>query len=71
MRSSDILTIGEAVMMEEPSTPSQAVLLMQSKTLRIGIDELVQKRDRFDKAIERLEKELARVEELASAEIAF
>ena len=67
MRFSEILSIGEAVLLEEPSTPAQAVLLMQRKTLKIGIDELTQKRDRFDAAIERLERELRRIDELAAS----
>lgn len=71
MRSSEILSIGEAVLLEEPSTPAQAVLLMQRKTLKIGIDELTQKRDRFDAAIERLERELRRIDELAASDAVF
>lgn len=71
MRSSEILTIGEAVLLEEPATPAQAVLLMQRKTLKIGIDELTQKRDRFEKAIEKLERELKRIDELARATLDF
>lgn len=71
MRSSDILTIGEAVMLEEPKTPAQAVLWMQRKTLKFGIDELAQKKDRFERAIERLEKELERVDKLAKADVDF
>lgn len=69
MRSSEILTIGEAVLLEEPSTPAQAVLLMQRKTLKIGIDELALKRDRFDRAIEKLEAELKRIDKLAAASL--
>lgn len=71
MRSSEILSIGEAVLLEEPSTPAQAVLLMQRKTLRIGIDELTRKRDRFEAAIEKLERELKRIDDLASSESGF
>lgn len=69
MRSSEILTIGEAVLLEEPQTAAQAVLLMQRKTLKIGIDELTDKRDRFDRAIEKLEKELQRIDKLAAASL--
>lgn len=69
MRSSEILSIGEAVMLEEPSTPKQAVLLMQRKALKIGIDELRDKRDRFERAIESLERELSRIDKLATASV--
>lgn len=65
MKSSEILSIGEAVLMEEPSTPAQAVLFMQRKALQIGIRELSEKRDRFERAIERLEKDLDRIDRLA------
>ena len=71
MRFSEILSIGEAVLLEEPSTPAQTVLLLQRKTLKIGIDELTQKRDRFDAAIERLERELRRIDELAASDAVF
>jgi|JI10StandDraft_1071094.scaffolds.fasta_scaffold267228_1 hypothetical protein len=71
MRSSDILTIGEAVLMEEPKTPQQAVLWMQRKTIKIGIDELVSKKDRFEKAIERLERELDKIDRLAAGDVEF
>lgn len=69
MRSSEILSIGEAVLLEEPQTPAQAVLFMQRKALQIGIDELTQKRDRFEAAIERLERDLARIDKLAAASL--
>lgn len=71
MRSSDILTIGEAVLTEEPSTPNQAVLWMQRKTLQIGIDELRLKCERFENAIVKLERELKRVDALCQATVDF
>ncbi len=71
MRSSEILTNGEAVLMEEPKTPQQAVLWMQRKTIQIGIDELVKKKDRFERAIERLERELDKIDRLAAGDVEF
>lgn len=65
------MTIGEAVLTEEPSTPTQAVLLMQRKTLQIGIDELQGKIERFERAIEKLEREKRRVDALCSQEFGF
>lgn len=69
MKSSEILSIGEAVLMEEPRSPQQAVLFMQRKALQIGIRELTDKRDRFERAIEKLERDLDRVEKLAEASL--
>lgn len=71
MRSSDILNIGEAVLIEEPSTPTQAVLWMQRKTLQIGIAELRKKCERFENAIVKLERELKRVDGLCQETIDF
>lgn len=68
MRSSEILTIGEAVLAEEPRDAEEAVRLMQLKVLKIGIRELVEKAGRFEGAAHTLEREASKIEKALSRE---
>ncbi len=62
MKSSEILSIGEAVLIEEPKDAEQAVRLMQLKVLQIGISELVERSGRFERAATSLEREATKIE---------
>lgn len=62
MRATEILSIGEAVLAEEPKTPEQAVKLMQLKVLNLGWAELEQKATRFQNAAKSIDRDAKRIQ---------